>query len=291
MKILGALALVAMCLFIVGACTSLLAKKKSSHVNLVWYFSSLAMVIAGIVILLASQYGIISPSGSFAGEHGETLKKVMDAMFDIQLDFQIFVGIFAIALLPQIISYGLSSFSGSAGPILLFGFGLDFVFWGLVKSLITAAGITFAMLLGGLILKWDGFRTIGGLAILAVALIFLATAFALITLRTESSEVLTFISKYIPKRLLAAFKRFNENATRNRLKQDFHPAHKIISLASSPDSNMAAYLAEGGIQSEISAIDFPAIIKLAPGLDLELRVRNAATSKSAPEQSARQPGA
>lgn len=133
-----------------------LAKQNGGDIRAIWYFFSLAFISTGVAIIWASSVGAVDSQGSFQGDLGAALNKLLKFMLDLDADLKIFFSILSITLFPQFISYILSGLFGCASAPLFVGESIRLFIWGVVKSFVVAAGIILSFSLYGYFNNWIG---------------------------------------------------------------------------------------------------------------------------------------
>lgn len=193
-----AVAIFLICLFVSGYSTIQLRRNHSADIRVVWYFVSLSFVVTLGIAWWALDNGALSHDGSFQGSLGETLKKLLSFMLDLNTDLKILVAIVSLITLPQLFSYVLSGLSGCATAPLLIEGSLSFLIWGLVKSFAVCAGIIFSFAFFGM---WQGWYTLrsGAFAMIYTSLVMVMLSFAVLLMYRETETVATDLQKYFPK--------------------------------------------------------------------------------------------
>ena len=131
--------------------------KHYEDIRIVWYFFSLTLVISSLIGFWATNYEAIDNKGSFQGETGEIISKLISASIDVNLSFIIIGVIVCLIVVPQILSYFFSGLFGVAGRPIFLNETLSFLMWSIIKTFIVTAGVTTTILLFGSILEWDSF--------------------------------------------------------------------------------------------------------------------------------------
>jgi hypothetical protein len=196
-------------LIITIACTGLLYYSgqvlKEHHgddIRIIWYFFSLTFVISYIIGLWATSNGAIDSSGSFVGEAGDFINKLLTATLDIKLSIYLILAILALILIPQFMCYLLSGIFGVASSPLYISESIKFLIWGLIKTFIIVSGVTAAILLFGSFSSWKSFelKNIFGWSLISLAFCFFS--FMTLLLYRESEKMLADIKEIMPNRLL-----------------------------------------------------------------------------------------
>ncbi|KIR16847.1 hypothetical protein PFLU4_24700 [Pseudomonas fluorescens] len=181
---------------IIAGIIYLLSKKNGRDIRVVWYLSSLTIMITFGVAWMAISAGAIK-EGQFVGEYGDFLNSVIDFMFDLEKDFLFFTGIASLIMVPQFACYILSGLSGNAKSPMLMSASLSFLFWGIIKSLVVCASVLVS--LGGLCLL--GYLSESGhtsLFFVVTGLYSLTLAFGIIFLYREGEQLARCVGKYVP---------------------------------------------------------------------------------------------
>ncbi len=152
----------------------LISYKRPFDIYLTSFGFSLAVIMTMIVSIWAYAIGAIDEHGVYQGQTGQFLSRLLN--FSLGLSEEIWLIILSLVLLiiPQIMSYVISGFFGSASNPLFVREGIEIGFWFMVKSFPTVAGILMGLTLVGGFLKWPHFDDIGisRLVLLSSVLIF-----------------------------------------------------------------------------------------------------------------------
>jgi hypothetical protein len=155
MIIFTSIAIIFASILCIVLCGNRLAQKHDNDIRVIFYFFSLSLVISMIIIIWAVNSGAISNKGDFSGDIGQYLDKLLKFMLDLKTDVLSMAAIFIIITIPQAISYILSGLFGCASNPKYISASFSFLIWGVVKSLITGAGILFSLILSGFIFSWN----------------------------------------------------------------------------------------------------------------------------------------
>jgi hypothetical protein len=197
-SILLAVAIFLICLFVSWYSILQLRRNHGADIRVVWYFVSLALVVALGIGWWAVDNGALGQHGTFVGPNGEALKKFLDFMLDLNTDLKILAAIVLLITVPQLLGYVLSGLSGSAAAPLLIEGSLSFFVWGLVKAFAVCAGIIFSLAILGM---WQGWHTWwpGGFAMTYTSLMLVMLSFATLLMYREAETVSADLHKYFPK--------------------------------------------------------------------------------------------
>lgn len=154
-----------------------LVKNHATYIRSIWYFYFLLACVTFAVGALCSKFGAIDATGNFKGEGGAAVNGLLKFVFALNEDFYSAVGLVALVLLPQGLSYvfggvlsGVAMRPRFAGPV------VRFALLSLGKSFVVAAGIFLGLGVGAWTYGWTGMgapRMIG-LALLSVTLLMVA---------------------------------------------------------------------------------------------------------------------
>lgn len=181
---------------IVAGITYLLSKKNGRDIRVVWYLSSLTVMITFGVAWIAISTGAIK-EGQFVGEYGAFLNSVIEFMLDLEKDFLVFTGVASFIMVPQFACYILSGLSGNAKSPMLMSASFSFLFWGIIKSLVVCASVLVS--LGGLCLL--GYLSESGhnsWLFVVTGLYSLVLAFGIIFLYREGEQLARYVGKHVP---------------------------------------------------------------------------------------------
>ena len=169
----------------------LLSRKHGRDLRVVWYFFSLSLVITCGIVWWAINTGAIDEHGTFHGNAGDAIKKVLNIMLDLNADIQIFATIAAVITVPQLLSYVLSGFCGCAALPLLIEESFRFFVWNLVKSFAVVSGILLPLALFGAWNHWGHrtWREAAFLIFVSETLILLSLSLSLFYLSTVTPEI------------------------------------------------------------------------------------------------------
>ncbi|WP_139317894.1 hypothetical protein [Pseudomonas sp. PA1(2017)] len=184
--------------FIVGCIAGvvyLLREKNGGDIRVVWYLSSLTIMISFGVAWLAISANVLR-GGEFVGEYGDLLNSFIRFMLDIEKDFLIVTGVACLIILPQCACYVLSGLSGNAKSPMLMSASFSFLVWGVIKSLVIYASILIS--LGGLYLLGCLSGKDQSSFLISTGLYSLLLAFCIISLYREGEQLARFMGKRMP---------------------------------------------------------------------------------------------
>lgn len=180
----------------IAGITYLLREKNGSDIRVVWYLSSLTVMITFGVAWIAISAGAIK-DGQFIGEYGAWLNNFIGFMLDIEKDFLIVTGVASLIMVPQFACYILSGLSGNAKSPMLMNASLSFLVWGIIKSLVVCASILVS--LGALCLI--GYLPESGHTswfFVGTGLYSLLLAFSIIFFYREGEQLARYMGKHVP---------------------------------------------------------------------------------------------
>ena len=148
-------------LVIIGYMGLKLADGHGTDVWVVWYLFSLASTSTFLIAAWASSVGAVDTRGSFHGDLGSAIGALLNFMLDLEAEIKLFASLLVIVVVPLLASYLLSGLFGCASRLILVGRSVSFFVWGVVKSLVVAAGIVFALALFGYVHGWVGWSAAG----------------------------------------------------------------------------------------------------------------------------------
>lgn len=205
------------CLFAIFFEASDIGNSHANDVHLVWFLFSFTIVFSVLLAYWARSSGAIDNHGAFHGPAGELLSFLLSASLNIKASVVIALAITAIVVLPQSLSYLLSGFSGCAsGPILLHGTAV-FVIWGLIKSLVVAAGVALSVSLYGRIDGWDSWTTSRTVGTMLLGLLLMVLAFSTLYFYRGAPAFWSFVTKHCPPTLQNWARCANSWLTRKRV--------------------------------------------------------------------------
>jgi len=213
------LVITATCIGLIYYSGRVLREKHGNDIRIVWYFFSLTFVISCIIGLWATSNGAIDSSGSFVGEAGAFINKLITTTLDVKFSIYIILAVLAVILLPQFMCYVLSGIFGVAPSPLYINGSIKFLVWGLVKTFIIVSGVTAAILLFGSFSTWKSFelKNIASWSLISLAFCFFS--FMTLLAYRESEKMLSDIKEIIPNRLLEPFVKmhikFTKYSTKN----------------------------------------------------------------------------
>lgn len=186
-----------------------------SDIRILFYLFSLTLVISSVIGIWATNHGAINEAGSFVGEAGQTLSKLITTTLDIELSMQIILSITSIILAPQILCYLLSGIFGVASSPLFISETIGFLVWGMAKTFIVSSGIITSIAIFGIIYSWQSFsaENIMGISVLTLFLIFLS--FFTILIYRESDKLTKDIARAIPNPFIKVAKNIHKLFTRH----------------------------------------------------------------------------
>lgn len=127
--------------FLLYWCMRQLVPAHSSAVNMLWYFFSLAAVLTVLIKSVASANHWIDAQGVATGKIGQFILGLSEEALNIKTDLFLALGIPAIVIAPQLLSYVLSGFWGCASPPKWLWAMARMFFYGMAKSFIVAGGV------------------------------------------------------------------------------------------------------------------------------------------------------
>jgi len=201
----------------IRVCGLKLVENHDSDIRVICYFFSLSLVISILVIFWAVNVDAIKPNGDFNGEIGSYLNELLKFMLDLKTDVVIITALFIIILVPQIISYFLSGLFGCATKPRFVSASFDLLIWGIVKPLITGAGIFFALIISTLIFSWD-WKSGGIWPISFTAISLLGCSFLVLWMYRDAQTPIQISDNKKEKRILKRLQSINRWLTRNLIK-------------------------------------------------------------------------
>ncbi|MDP5131742.1 MAG: hypothetical protein NWQ54_12725 [Paraglaciecola sp.] len=212
---IGALCVAIFCFAFTCYSIRTLRGKYGGDVRIVWYLFSLTIVISSIVGLWAIDSGAIDSRGSFIGETGGFINKLITATLDIDLSLTIVVTVLALILVPQILTYILSGIFGIAKSPEYVSQSITFLVWSMIKTFIVVSGVLLTILIFGFYNSWDSFGldNIFGWLLLVVSFCFLS--FLVLLLYRESKEFANDVKKFTPGFILEKLSFVHRKCTRH----------------------------------------------------------------------------
>jgi len=192
-----------------------LRSKHDEDVRIVWYFFSLTLVVSHMIALWATSNGAIDNNGSFQGEAGEFISKLISASLDINLSFMVLGSVLVIIILPQFLSYLFSGIFGVATKPMLLNESLSFLMWGIIKTFVVTSGISSTIVIFGYFFSWESFEFNEVIGWVLISIGFNSFAFFTLSIFRESEKVLEDITKWCPDKVLNILKDIHEKCTRH----------------------------------------------------------------------------
>jgi hypothetical protein len=161
----------------IAICGAQIKKKHATDVRMIFFFFSLAVVVASLLALVASNAGAIDSRGNLHGSFGEFLSLAMRETLDISRGIYLFSCIAIVITAPQVLTYFLSGLFGVATAPLLTKESVGLVVLGIVKSSAVASGTFMTVAVVGQVRGWDGWSRDGMFAMCMFALLLLMLSF------------------------------------------------------------------------------------------------------------------
>ena len=177
---------------IVGLC-----KKHGGGIRVVWGFFSFFFVVTSVALFWAFSSGVFTELGATTNGQGEFLLKIFDVMTDIELDLKIFLAVFVIMVLPQLLCYVLSGLSGNAWNLFFIKESWAFLVWSTIKAFATCAGVFFSVAMVGMYYIHD-WREGKGLGLIFMSLSAQIIAFVILYVYRESETVIDWFRQKLP---------------------------------------------------------------------------------------------
>jgi hypothetical protein len=201
-------------LLCIRACGLKLVENHDSDIRVICYFFSLSLVISMLVIWWATYIDAIKQNGDFNGEIGSYLNEILKFMLDLKTDVIFVSALFVIILVPQLISYLLSGLFGCAKKPRFVSTSFDLLIWGVVKPLITGAGIFFALIASSLIFSWE-WKSGGAWSLAFTMVSLLACSFLVLWMYRDAQKPIQIDELKNENRVLKTLQRINRWLTRN----------------------------------------------------------------------------
>ncbi len=194
---------------------SQLTNGHDGDVRVIWYFFSLTIVVSLLIGLWAVSYGSIDGEGNFQGDSGGFLFKLISGSLDVNLSLLIVICIFAVLILPQLLSYVLSGIFGVASTIAFFSESYSFVVWWIAKTFIVASGVMLVVPVFAMVHSWDEF-TLNVICFWFMLSIYLCLAsFMLLFFYRKGYEFLNKVINKTPECIVKKLSRIHKSFTRN----------------------------------------------------------------------------
>lgn len=188
------------CSFIYYAC-SVLRNEHAVDIQVVWYFYSFTLVLSSLIGIWAVNVEAINNKGEFVGESGEYINTLITASLDVNLSFAIIFCIFAIIILPQLLSYMLCGLFGVSSTPKYTSESINILMWGIIKTFVIVSGVTTTIPIFGAIFSWDSFKFNNIVGWLLLSIAFCLYSFFVLLVYRESAQVLVDIDRYVPGKL------------------------------------------------------------------------------------------
>lgn len=140
--------------------TKKISPSHGSDIRIIWYFFWLSFTCTLLIAFWATNRGAIDTKGSFNGEAGYYLSKLLNGVLDLKSAVMLYIAIVGLVIIPQALSWISSGLSGYASAPIWVNPILQFLFWGILKSFVVAAGVVSATVMYGALKGWNEFDKI-----------------------------------------------------------------------------------------------------------------------------------
>jgi hypothetical protein len=117
------------------------------HIQILSYLFSLGFVVTVLGAVLAFKIEAFDADGAPLNEVGQAMRFAAYAALDIEGELWLLGGLLFLIFVPQIMSYIISGFFGRASQVRFLQFATPFVFWSVLKTIITGSGVAIGLVL------------------------------------------------------------------------------------------------------------------------------------------------
>lgn len=186
---------------VTGAAMWRMRRQHASSVFVLTYLLSLSCCLTLGIGMWATTTGAIRADGSASNAAGVWILWALGKVADLRDEFELFLALAAVAVIPQLVAYALASFAGCAGRPWKINDTMGFLAWSFAKSFVVAGGTVSVAVIYGYLHGWSDVTVPSLMTTLMIALLLVMYGTLVVLMHQEVWRIGQWVLQRVPPSL------------------------------------------------------------------------------------------